>query len=74
MNNNSKWEKFRIPGVLQRIGVSYFIVSISHLGNFKILTEPNLKYLHVSLAPFCIFEHYNGVNLHVEIKSSDPLF
>ena len=36
MNNNSKWEKFRIPGVLQRIGVSYFIVSISHLGNLKI--------------------------------------
>ena len=35
MNNNSKWEKFRIPGVLQRIGVSYFVVSISHLGNFQ---------------------------------------
>ena len=35
MNNNSKWETFRIPGVLQRIGISYFIVSISHLGNFK---------------------------------------
>ena len=37
MNNNSKWETFRIPGVLQRIGVSYFIISISHLGNFEII-------------------------------------
>ena len=33
----SEWDRLRIPGVLQRIAFSYFVVSISHLGLFLYL-------------------------------------
>ena len=37
------------------------------------ITDPNLFYLHVSLAPIRIVLHWSGANLYVEIKGSDPL-
>jgi len=37
------------------------------------ITDPNLEYLHVPLAPICIFLHESGANLYIEIKGSDSL-
>ena len=37
-------------------------------------TDPNPKYLHNSIAPIRIFEHWSGANKYVEIEGSDPLY
>ena len=44
------------------------------IGRFSPLTDPNPKYLHNSIAPIRIFEHWSGANKYVEIEGSDPLY
>ena len=49
------------------------LVAASDGASDAFITDPNLKYLHNSLTPIRIFQHWSGANFYVEVKGSDPL-
>ena len=70
--------KFYSPSELMMKLESNLITKIDESENFFLnlirnVNYPNVKYLHVSLAPIRILYHSSGANLYVEIKVSDLL-
>ena len=57
--------------------IKFFFVSETTNSGLNVaiylVTDPNIKYLHNSLASFRFFEYWSGGNVNVETKGSGPL-